>query len=80
MIALSKKETEKNLKDEIKKSESQIMKEVKELIKMSQKQMVLLIDKGAIKQEEMMRGHVERQNKFLKDLLMQKHNSIETEV
>ena len=27
-----------------------------------------------------MRGHVEQENKFLKDLLMQKHNSIETEV
>ena len=27
-----------------------------------------------------MRGHVEQENKFLKDLLTQKHNSIETEV
>ena len=42
--------------------------------------MTLVIDRGMIKQEESMRGHVEQENKFLKDLLMQKHNSIETEV
>ena len=33
-----------------------------------------------IKQEELMRGHVEQENKFLKDLLTQKQVSLQTEV
>lgn len=49
---------------------------MKELIKTSNKEMTLQIEKTAAKVEESMKMHAEQEIKFVKDLLIQKYSSL----